>query len=203
MLHGHEHSYLRTHQLRSGVAGCTTLTVGTFNASCVADTDAAFASGAGTVFATVGTGGISLRDINPTDTEAPYFAASSGLNSNPTYGLLDLSITETQLSASFVPTAGGDFTDAFTITKGTPPPNQPPVAAFTAQMQDRSLTVDGSSSTDDGIVTAYDWDFGDGSTATGATPAAHAYATAGVYTVTLTVTEIGRASCRERVWRYV
>ena len=36
---------------------------------------------------------------------------------------------------------------------------------------------------------SYAWDFGDGSTATGATPAPHTYAAAGAYQVSLTVTD--------------
>jgi len=78
-------------------------------------------AGAGTVFATVGTGGIALRDVNATDSEAGYFAAWSGANSQPSYGLLDLSITTDELSASFGATSGS-FTDAFTIAPGPPPP---------------------------------------------------------------------------------
>jgi PKD repeat protein len=142
------------------------------------------------VFATVGTGGTPLRDVDPADSEVGYFAAYEGLNLNPTYGLLDMNITDTQLSANFVGTSGGNFTDAFTLTKGAPPANVPPVAAFTTQMQDRTVTVNGSGSTDsDGTIASYSWDFGDSSTATGATPPAHAYATAGNYDITLTVTD--------------
>jgi len=188
VLHGHEHGYMRTDQLRSGTTGCPTIPSGTFNAACVADSDNAMVAGQGTVFATVGTGGTPLRDVNPTDTEAPYFAAFEGLNINPTYGLLDLRITDTQLTAQFVPTSGGSFTDSFTITKGAPPANQPPVAAFTTQVQDRTVTVNGSTSSDsDGQIVSYDWDFGDGFTTTGATPLAHTYAVAAAYTITLTV----------------
>jgi PKD repeat protein len=188
VLHGHEHGYMRTHQLRSGVSGCTTIPAGTFNASCVADNDNAYLAGQGSVFATVGTGGTPLRDVNPTDTEAGYFASIMGLNLNPTYGVLDLSVSDTQITAQFVPTSGGSFTDSFAITKGAPPANQPPVAAFTTSVDDLALTVNGSGSDDpDGTIASYDWDFGDQSTATGATPAPHVYATAGVYQVTLTV----------------
>ncbi len=57
VLHGHEHGYMRTHQLRSGVSGCTTIPSGTFNPACVADSDNAYIAGQGSVFATVGTGG--------------------------------------------------------------------------------------------------------------------------------------------------
>lgn len=43
-------------------------------------------------------------------------------------------------------------------------------------------------STDDGAIATREWDFGDGTTATGETPS-HSYSTAGDYTVTLTVTD--------------
>jgi PKD repeat protein len=187
VLHGHEHGYMRTHQLRSGVAGCTTITAGSFNANCVADNDNAYTAGQGTVFATVGTGGTPLRDVNAADTEAGYFAAFQGLNSNPTFGVLDFHVTDTQLTAQFVGTSGGNFTDAFTITQGPPPVNQPPVAAFTTQVQDRTVTVNASTSTDDNGIVAYEWDFGDGFTTTGVTPPAHTYAASTNYQITLTV----------------
>ena len=72
----------------------------------------------------------------------------------------------------------------------TPPANQAPVAAFTSSVSGLSATVNGSTSTDaDGTIASYAWDFGDGATATGVTPAAHAYAAAGTYQVKLTVTD--------------
>ena len=51
------------------------------------------------------------------------------------------------------------------------------------------VAFDGSASSDpDGTVVSHDWTFGDGGTASGAKPT-HAYATAGTYTVELTVTD--------------
>ena len=51
------------------------------------------------------------------------------------------------------------------------------------------VAFDGGASFDiDGAITSYHWDFGDGATATGLTPS-HAYASAGIYAVTLTVTD--------------
>lgn len=68
-------------------------------------------------------------------------------------------------------------------------PNQAPTASFTPTMDHLALTADASASRDtDGSVSSYAWDFGDGSTATGAT-AAHTYAAPGDYTVRLTVTD--------------
>lgn len=68
-------------------------------------------------------------------------------------------------------------------------PNQAPTASFSSAATDLAVTVDGTGSTDsDGTVASYAWDFGDGSTGTGAT-AARTYAAAGTYQVTLTVTD--------------
>ncbi|MFZ1287810.1 MAG: PKD domain-containing protein [Candidatus Phosphoribacter sp.] len=190
VLHGHEHAYMRTHQLRNGVAGCPTLGVGAFVAACVADSDSAFAQGQGTVFATVGTGGTPLRDINAADSEAPYFAAFSGLNANPAHGLIDIHATDARLSAQFVTTSGGPMQDAFVIDVGQNPPNNPPVALMTSSVQDLTVTVNGSGSSDaDGTITGYLWAFGDGASATGVSPPPHTYAAAGTYPVTLTVTD--------------
>ena len=189
VLHGHEHSYQRTHQLRAGVAGCTTLTVGSFNPACVADTDGNFTAGQGTVFATVGTGGIPLRDVNSADTEAGYFASYTGLNRDPSYGVLDMHATDTSFNANFL-AAVGTGTDGFTLTKGEPPANQTPTAAFTSSTSGLAATVDGAASSDpDGSVASYEWEFGDGATATGVRPSAHTYSAAGTYNVTLKVTD--------------
>jgi len=189
VLHGHEHSYMRTKQLRTGTAGCPTLTVGGFDPDCVVDSGNSLVAGAGTVFATVGTGGMDPRALNPSDPEAGYFAKTFGLNQDPTTGLLDLRFTDSTLTAGFVATAGAGK-DSFIITQGAPPANQNPVASFTNQISGLSATVDGSGSADaDGTISSYSWDFGDGETAAGAKPPAHDFAVAGTYNITLTVTD--------------
>ena len=70
-----------------------------------------------------------------------------------------------------------------------PKPNQPPVAVPNVTCTGMTCSADGSTSSDpDGTVAAYNWQFGDSGTASGAT-ASHTYTTAGTYTVTLTVTD--------------
>ncbi|MFI9816777.1 S8 family serine peptidase [Saccharothrix variisporea] len=66
----------------------------------------------------------------------------------------------------------------------------PPTASFTARCDRGSCSFDGSASTDEeGAVTGYAWQFGDGTTGTGKT-ATHSYPNvAKNYTVTLTVTD--------------
>ena len=71
----------------------------------------------------------------------------------------------------------------------------PPVAAFTAPASANpgtSVSFDASASTqtDGATIVSYHWDFGDGATASGASPTqTHSYATGGTYTVKLTTTD--------------
>lgn len=68
--------------------------------------------------------------------------------------------------------------------------NPPPTAAFSKTCTELRCTVDGTASSDPGgSIASYAWTFGDGGTASGATPAAHTYAAAGSYPITLTVTD--------------
>lgn len=67
-----------------------------------------------------------------------------------------------------------------------------PSASFTAPSgapEGSAVTFDGSSSSDpDGTIASYRWNWGDGSSATGANPS-HTYVKAGTYNVTLTVAD--------------
>jgi PKD repeat protein len=185
VLNGHEHHYQRSKQL-SAAPGCTGLQPGSYNASCVRDGDSSLTKGAGTIFTTVGTGGVALRDVNTVDPEEPYFAAYNGLNISPSHGLLEMKFTATTLDAGFVPT-NGTFTDAFGVASGGS--NVSPSASFTPSCSNLTCAFDSSASVDpDGTVASYAWGFGDGTSGTGPSPS-HAYAAAGSYTVTLTVTD--------------
>lgn len=116
VLTAHDHNYQRTHQLGLGAA-CPDLTPQTFLAGCRTDSDKTMVQGAGTVFATVGTGGVGLYDVDDNDSEIGYFAAWSGRNQDPSLGTLEVTATADTLSARFVPAEGYTFTDAFSIRR--------------------------------------------------------------------------------------
>ena len=72
---------------------------------------------------------------------------------------------------------------------GPPPPNELPTATFSESANRLAVSFDAAGSTDsDGTIVSYDWDFGDGNSATGAA-VAHNYAAEGTYTVVLKVTD--------------
>ena len=80
-----------------------------------------------------------------------------------------------------------------TIAAGNNPPVANPGGPYTGATG-QPINFSGSGSSDpDGDNLTYDWDFGDGGTASGAT-ASHTYAIAGAYLVTLTVTDDGTPS---------
>ncbi len=105
VLSGHDHNYIRSHQLRGTVA-----------APRVVDRDRSLAAGAGTVFAIVGNGGHDPRTVRARTT---IWAAASGTNSpgGLTIGFAQVTATSTSLSYRLVRTSGGTLSDTFTITR--------------------------------------------------------------------------------------
>lgn len=118
---GHEHNYQRSKQIGVG-PGCAQVVVDAFDPDCVVDDgeDGEYRQGEGPVFLIAGTGGGDLYDVNPDDPEAGYFATASGRNENARWGFVELTVTETELSAAFVPSSGGRFADEFLIRGPTP-----------------------------------------------------------------------------------
>ncbi|WP_202935137.1 PKD domain-containing protein [Halorussus amylolyticus] len=86
--------------------------------------------------------------------------------------------------------AGHTDTDTLTVT--VEDKTDPTADAGNDQTidEDAATSFDASGSSDNVGVTGYAWEFGDGNTATGATPT-HTYADPGTYTATLTVTDGG------------
>lgn len=87
--------------------------------------------------------------------------------------------------------SAGYYTVTGTVTdpSGTVPPVAVVRASEAAPLVGATVSFDGAGSFDpDGAVVGYQWDFGDGTTASGAA-VSHAYASAGTYTVSLVVTD--------------
>ena len=189
VLNGHEHLYQRSKQLTLNAA-CPTLVPDGFDADCVADADNQLVKGAGTVMATVGTGGRPLRDVAPTtDSEAPYFTSWSGLNADPTWGSLAVTLTPDTMSATFDRAAGGTFSDSFVVSSAGPPANVPPTARIASSCTQLACTFDGTGSSDsDGSIATFAWTFGDGTSGSGPS-VSHSYPGPGTYPVALTVTD--------------
>ena len=68
------------------------------------------------------------------------------------------------------------------------PGNQPPNASFSFTTDTLNASFTDQSSDSDGTVVSWSWTFGDGATSTAQNPS-HAYATAGMYSVSLTATD--------------
>jgi PKD repeat protein len=82
------------------------------------------------------------------------------------------------------------------ITVTTPAPNVNPVADFTSSCTGLACAFTDRSTDQDGTVTGWSWTFGDGGTSTARNPS-RTYASAGTYTVSLTVTD-DRAGTHQR-----
>lgn len=115
VLQGHEHSYERSKQL-------TCAKVNSFDPTCVANATDSMVKGAGTIIHVIGTGGQGLRGMNTGDSEFQYFKAYD----ITTYGFGKFTVSASQLSFQFVRSAGGNFTDSFTISNSGTVPTTPP-----------------------------------------------------------------------------
>ena len=136
----------------------------------------------------VGTGGESVA--LPTVSIHPNSVVRAAV-----FGVLKLTLKTGGYDWQFVPVAGESFNDSgsgrCSGATSPPPDNQAPIARPGGPYDaDDQVQFDGSQSSDpDGDTPlTFAWDFGDGSTGSGATPT-HVYQSDGSYTVVLTVTD--------------
>ena len=112
---------------------------------------------------------------------------TTGTGVEPAHSYRDAGSYEVQLTVT--DDSGASSRVVATVTVTAPPPNEAPAADFSVAGSGRTGIFDASASADsDGTVVSYTWDFGDGTTGSGAT-ATHEYTRDGTFTVRLTVTD--------------
>jgi PKD repeat protein len=78
--------------------------------------------------------------------------------------------------------------------------DNPPAVNFWVVCVSRTCSVDAESSGDDGFITNYHWNWGDGATTNGTdTDPSHTYAAAGTYRITLTLTDNASQTNSDRI----
>ena len=170
----------------SGGTGSTTKTVTVTNA---APTAAFTSSSSGNDASFDGTGS---ADVDGTIASYAwdFGDTKTGTGSKPKHTYASAGTYTVKLTVN--DNAGGTGTKSGSVTIAAA--NQSPTAVFTSSSDDLAASFDASGSTDpDGTIASYAWDFGDTKTGTGSKPN-HTYASAGTYTVKLTITDDDAAS---------
>jgi PKD repeat protein len=127
-----------------------------------------------------GTGGQGFSTLG-----TPY--ANSEVRIANTFGLLRMTLGSNAYAWKFLPSAGKTASDSGTyFCHGAPTPTARPGGPYTSGAA--TMSVDGSTSTDPLALPplTYTWNFGDGTTGSGA-KTTHTYVANGTYTITLTV----------------
>jgi PKD repeat protein len=150
---------------------------------------------------------LSVRGTSPTQLGAKMWLAGAGEPANWQISATDataalqtagpVGLGGSSSSLSTVPTTGLSFDD-YEVTDGRAAvvegENHPPRAEFSVTTDGLGASFDASASKDDeGPISTYAWDFGNGTTGTGALAQA-TYAAPGQYTVKLTVTDAAGAT---------
>ncbi|MEO9893238.1 malectin domain-containing carbohydrate-binding protein, partial [Aurantibacter sp.] len=111
-------------------------------------------------------------------------ASQSATSGTPSLGRIFISSTNTDNTGKIGPIRlSTDYNEVVTELI-----DSKPYAAFTAEVSDLTVDLDATTSLDDGTISSFAWDFGDGNTGNGETTS-HTYISSGDYTVSLTVTD--------------
>jgi serine protease len=143
----------------------------------VADLTVTFSDGSSDSDGTVDSYSWDFGDGNSSTEQNPVHSYSSG-------GSYTVSLTVTDNQGS---------TDTSSQTVSVVAPNVAPSASFSVSANLLDVDFTDSSTDSDGSVDSYSWDFGDGNSSTEQNPS-HSYASAGTYSVSLTVTDNEGAS---------
>lgn len=115
VLQGHEHAYLRSHQLHTG-ADCPQIRTGDYRDACVTKAaDGGYDRGEGPLLVINGTGGMPLRDLDPSRPDEPFFADWHGRNIDPVHGPTVVEVSSDHLQVRLVAVDGTEH-DTFTIS---------------------------------------------------------------------------------------
>jgi PKD repeat protein len=125
-------------------------------------------------------------DGSVTTWEWDFGDGSTASTRHPTYSFA----TEGTYNVTLIATDddGATGTADRSVTATPPPPNQAPTASFTASCTGLSCAFTDTSTDPDGSLASWEWDFGDGSTASTRHPT-HSFAAEGTYNVTLIATD--------------
>ena len=124
ILQGHEHAYMRSNQLAISPTCLSIMPSKVNSKSCVVTgKDSLYNKGDGSIIAIVGTGGADPRAINKSSLSFPLFSKYLGLFNDPTYGILEVEISNNNLTAKMIENETGKVKDTFSIQYKDKNPN--------------------------------------------------------------------------------
>jgi subtilisin family serine protease len=134
--------------------------------------------------------GTSMATPHVAGAAALYLAANPGATPTQVSNALKNNASTNKISLHSRSTANGTANRLLYVgfIGGSGPGNNPPVASFTRSCTNLTCNFTDTSTDSDGSIVTRSWNFGDGATSSSQNPS-HTYASAGTYTVSLTVND--------------